>query len=188
MEKPDDLFDKEIAQMVDSFMNRPKYDELTVQIIDSIKDDDLVLAIMDNLWAKMRKDMSDDFEVISSLSRERQAIYSTYIVEGEVNNGGFNQFYFNSSGQYADMAVDGFELLEARKFCDLMKKANDTYLSEFNKITEKQDGTIEGFSQSYQENPLNQYDDEFYTLNEVEEIGNLQVQFIRKNKASFVDK
>lgn len=45
---------------------------------------------------------SDDFEIISSLPKPCQDIYSVYIIEGEVNNGGFNQCYFNSSRQFTN--------------------------------------------------------------------------------------
>lgn len=42
------------------------------------------------------------------------------MVEGEVNNGGFNQFYFNSSGQLPTWA---FEIIGANKFAELVQKA-----------------------------------------------------------------
>lgn len=50
------------------------------------------------------------------------------------------------------------------------------------KITKHQDGTIEGFSKSYDENPLNDFDTEFYELYQTENLQQIQVDYIRKIK------
>ena len=107
--------------------------------------------------------------------------------EAEVNNGGFNQFYFNSSGIFSDLAPEAFRRIGAPKFADLMNRANQLYRKENETITEKLDGTLEGFSDSYKNNPLNKLDDEFYELYEQEDLLKLQIGYIRKNKDKFVD-
>lgn len=93
-----------------------------------------------------------------------------WALEAEVNNGGYNQFYFNSSGQFYKHLPDALKLVGAPKFADLTKRANNTFEKENPKITQHQDGTIEGFSKSYDENPLNKFDDEFYDLYETENL------------------
>jgi hypothetical protein len=55
-------------------------------------------------------------------------------------------------------------LVGATKFADLTEKANNTYEKEYEKITSHYDGTLEGFSKSYEDNPLNEYDKTFYAL------------------------
>lgn len=186
MDESEKQFNKETNKLVDDFMNRPIYEDLTLEIIDSIRDEDLVLAIMDNMWVKMDKKMGNEFNIVSSLSEGRRAIFSTYLVEGEVNNGGFNQFYFNSSGQFAEMAEEGFACIGAREFAELMGRVNATYIREYDEITKDQDGTLEGFSKSYEDNPLSEYDDEFYRLNESASLDTLQVKFIRENREQFI--
>jgi hypothetical protein len=47
---------------------------------------------------------------------------------------------------------------------------------------------VEGFSKSYDDNPLNKFDDEFYDLYKSEDLEQLQVDFIRKHKLEFIDK
>ncbi len=79
-------------------------------------------------------------------------------------------------------------MVGANKFADLTKRANDTFEKENPKITQHQDGTIEGFSKSYEDNPLNKFDDEFYDLYKTENLQQIQVTFIRKHKAEFIDK
>lgn len=82
---------------------------------------------------------------------------------------------------------DALKLVEANKYSELTKRANETFEKENPKITQHQDGTIEGFSKSYEDNPLNKFDDEFYKLYETENLQQLQVDFIRKHKTEFID-
>jgi hypothetical protein len=44
-----------------------------------------------------------------------------------------------------------------------------------------------GFSKSYKDNPLNKFDDAFYALYDQENLQQLQVDFVRKNKQFFID-
>ena len=113
----------ELLKSVNDFMNRPIYKVLTIQLIDN----DLEQAVIDNIYEQVGDNYAKEFEHVQELTRGQQAMFSAWWVEAEVNNGGFNQFYFNSSGRYAQMAVDGFELFGATKFADLMRRANQVY-------------------------------------------------------------
>ena len=108
------------------------------------------------------------------------------MLQAEVNNGGFNQFYYNSSGQFSEMAKDGLEYIGAEKFFELVEKANKTYSNIKDALESKDDGTIESFSESYENNPLNDFDDKFYELEESENLDSLQIVFIRENKEEFI--
>lgn len=180
--------DKQIEESIKAFQNRPIYKELTSEIFDSINDDDLIQSIMDNIWEKMNKKMSNEYKVIKSLSKERQAIYVVWLVEAEVNNGGFNQFYFNSSGQFADQMEESFVLIQAPGFAEIANKANKIYKDNYKEITGDYDGSIESFSESYEDNPLNDLDTEFYNQYETENLVELMTKFIRDNKKQFLDK
>ena len=114
------------------------------------------------------------------------SIFSIWMLQAEVNNGGFNQFYYNSSGQFSEMAKDGLEYIGAEKFAELVEKANKTYSDIKDELESKDDGTIESFSESYEDNPLNDFDDKFYELEESENLDSLQIVFIRKNKEEFI--
>lgn len=46
---------------------------------------------------------------MEALSAEQRAFYITQILEMEVNNGGFSQFFFNSSGMFANELISSFE-------------------------------------------------------------------------------
>ena len=176
-----------IASSVDEFKNRPIHKKLSEQIIDTTSDENLLQVVFDNLSEKQPNDYKKEYETVISWNKSRQAIYMIWILEAEVNNGGYNQFYFNSSRQFYKHLPEALKLVGATKFADLTERANKTLESENEKITKHQDGTIEGFSKSYDENPLNDFDTEFYELYKTENLQQIQIDFIRKNKKEFTD-
>lgn len=172
-----------LNESIEEFKNRPIYKKLTEQIIINTSDDELLQVVFDNLSS----DYGNDFETVISWNNSKKAIYIIWVLESEVNNGGYNQFYFNSSGQFYKYLPDALKLVGANKFSDLMKQANEVFEKDNPKITQHQDGTIEGFSKSYQDNPLNKFDDQFYELYKTENLQQLQVNFIRKHTAEFIE-
>ena len=180
--------EEQLSNSVEAFKNRPIHKELTKQIIDTTEDENLLQVVFDNLSEKQPTDYEKEYETVMSWNKSRQAIYMIWLLEGEVNNGGYNQFYFNSSGQFYKYLPEALRLVGAPKFAYLTEKANMTFEKENAKITKYQDGTIEGFSKSYDDNPLNDFDTEFYELYQTENLQQIQVDFIRKNKKEFIDK
>ncbi|MFN8299535.1 MAG: DUF4375 domain-containing protein [Chitinophagales bacterium] len=163
-----DTMSQQMAKSLEEFKNRPIHKRLTSEIFDGISDDNIEQAIMDNIWAKMDKDMSNDYEVVTHLSSPRQAIYIVWQVESEVNNGGFDQFYFNSSGRFANKAENAFKEIGSAKFANLMHRANKTYNAN-------------------NETPLSDLDAEFYNLYKLENLNEIKVAFIKKHKTDFID-
>jgi hypothetical protein len=180
-----DSIDAQMNSAFEEFKNRPIYKVLTVEIIDNTPDDKLLQTIIDNLYEKIPKDYSKEYQTVLSWSVSQQAIYFITNLDGEVNNGGFNQWYYNSSGQFAKFTPDALKLIGAIKFSELVTRANRIYRIENEKITKHQDGTIEGFSKSYEDNPLDGLDSEYYDLKE--DLQGLQIEFIRKHKNDFID-
>ncbi|WP_228520557.1 DUF4375 domain-containing protein [Flavobacterium sp. CSZ] len=179
--------DEKITQSIEEFNNRKIYTKLTEELLDNTSDDKLLQLVFDNLSQKNSEHYENEFANVMSWNKSKQAIYIIWVLESEVNNGGYNQFYFNSSGQFYKYLPDALKLVGANKYSELTKRANETFEKENPKITQHQDGTIEGFSKSYEDNPLNKFDDEFYKLYETENLQQLQVDFIRKHKTEFID-
>ena len=178
---------EQIANSVEAFKNRPIHKELSEQIIDTTSDENLLQVVFDNLSEKQPTDYEKEYETVMSWNKSRQAIYMIWALEAEVNNGGYNQFYFNSSGQFYKHLPDALKLVGANKFADLTQHANDIFEKENEKISKHQDGTIEGFSKSYEDNPLNEFDTKFYELYKTENLQELQVEYIRKHKKEFIE-
>jgi len=187
----DSALDKETQDLIDKsfkeFNNRKIYDKLTDEIIDQTSDDNLLQTVFDNIETNFEDGELYSVEKIRKLSDGKQAIFSIWMLQAEVNNGGFNQFYYNSSGQFSEMALTGLKLINAEKFADLLDRANKTYSKIADVLKEKDDGKIESFSESYDNSPLNKLDDEFYELDETERLDSIQIKYIRENKTQFTD-
>lgn len=166
--------------------NISKKSNLTEIIIDTTNNNDLAYLIFSDLSNQISDNYEHEYEIVLSWNKYKQTIYFIWLLEAEVNNGGYNQFYFNSSGQFADLVPDALKMIGAYKFAKLTEKANKIYKSQNTKITEHLDGTLEGFSKSYKNNPLNDLDDEFYKFYNTENLQKLQTDFIRKNKKEFL--
>ena len=190
--KPDSKseIDQEMQDLIDKsfeeFNNRKIYETLTVEIIDKTEDDKLLQTVFDNIETNFEEGEQYTLDKISKLTKGQQAIFSIWILQAEVNNGGFNQFYYNSSGQFSEMAKDGLDFIGAEKFAELVEKAKSTYSEIKDELESKDDGTIESFGESYIDNPLNDLDDKFYELEESENLDSLQIVFIRKNREHFI--
>ena len=66
-------------------------------------------------------------EHMNRLSYEEQVICICNILEQEVNNGGFDQFLFNSSGNYAHRVEECLRAIGADKTADICRKAFSAY-------------------------------------------------------------
>ena len=85
------------------YRNRKIYKKLTVNILKKIPNHKLEQTILDNIDTKFKKGEQYTLEKISKLTKGQQAVFSTFWLEGEVYNGGFNQYYFNPSGKFSKM-------------------------------------------------------------------------------------
>jgi hypothetical protein len=184
--KADRALDEQIEKSIEDFMTQPVYKKLTIQIIDSTSDESLLQTVFDNLSQKFSAG-KDEYKTVLEFNRSQQAIYVLWELEAEVNNGGFNQYYTNSSGQFANLTPNALKLVGANKFSELVNRANRIYEDENALIKKYQDGSTVGFSKSYEDNPLNELDDEFFEYYQDENLMQLQVAFIRKNKTDFID-
>jgi hypothetical protein len=89
-----------------------------------------------------------------SLTTGQRMLYATLEVEDEVNNGGFNQYFFNTSGESLNDAIRGFETFGSRLHAKLARQARGIYAKDMQRIANAQaDGTLEAFSESYDDEP-----------------------------------
>lgn len=175
--------DDSVLQSLDDFKNRNKYTSLNVETIRAIPDDRLEQAIVDYVIHKLESGL-DKATILGSLSEGNRALWLTWIVEGEVNNGGFNQYYWNTDGRYSSEAVASFEFFNASQHAALMREANTVRGKEVATISEYEGkNTLEAFSESYKTSKLAPLDERFYSL--TEDLSALRVARIRQSPELF---
>ena len=66
----------------------------------------------------------------AKLSRENQLFSATNLVIGEVYNGGFDQYFHNSSADYFNLAIEGLNTMQASKSLALLMSAKTLIFGE----------------------------------------------------------
>ncbi|HVM72932.1 MAG TPA: DMP19 family protein [Anaerolineales bacterium] len=176
----------DISKSVNDFKNRQIYKELTPEILATIPDNNLEQAIVDYIGAKLI-DYRNTLAYVSNMPSGFQIIYSTWILESEVNNGGFNQFFINPSGQFTEMALMSLKRLNATKHYALLEKAIAIHTQEkesypLKKLYSRK--TLKAFVTSYKYSSLDKCDKEFYKHGDG--LSKLRVQYIRENPSDFI--
>jgi hypothetical protein len=148
----------------------------------SIADDQVEHAILDYVYARMNG--HEEAEILAMMPAGIRALYVTAGVEDEVNNGGFNQYYWNSTGRFAEEAVAAFEFFGAHQYAELMREANRIHAAEAAQIEKlKEQGSLQAFSDSYKVSKLGPLDERFYKIEE--NLSALRIAKIRSDPALF---
>ncbi len=143
-----------------------KTDELA-----SLEGDDIVHAVFQSIAKEIWIDKKVDMDYFTKLPIQKRVIYKTYLLEMEVNNGGFSQFYSNRGYELAEDIPKFMEMIGAQNHGEIVKEANNYIIA--NKI------------ESLDENPLNKLDERFYLESNVNNILKLQTNYIKRNLTYF---
>lgn len=69
-------------------------------------------------------------EGFRSLSEAEQLYYALTLFQNEINNGGFHQFFFNSSGSYYEVIEGGLVTFDEPKMLELLHRAKQSLFPE----------------------------------------------------------
>ena len=179
-------FDKAFDEAMKDFRNRKKYSFLDEKTLESIPDEKLLQAIIDYVADEiLRGDYKNDYDIIKKQTNGIQYIWAVWGLEVEVNNGGFNQYFYNPSGQFAEEAAAGCRAIGAPEMAEIVEGAIKTHFSEMELYRKtKEDGTMEAFMDSYKESKLDQWDEEFFKY--PDDLQTLMIQYIRSHYSEFV--
>lgn len=179
--------EEQIFNSVEEYQNKATQTIFTKEAIDTTSNENLVENIFESLYAIHVAPNPQEYETVLTWNKSRQAIYVVHMFKGEVNNGGYNQYYANISGEFYKLLPEALKRIGANKFAEQAQQANNTYEKENKQITQHQDGTVKGFSESYKNSPLEKYTDAFFDLYETENLEQLMIDYIRKHKTDFID-
>jgi len=187
--KTDDAgIDEQIETSLKDFENRKRYTSFTAEILKKIPDDMLETAVLDYIAdVKIKNHYDREYYIIKSMSRGFQNIYITWNLENEVNNGGFIQYFYNTSGKFNGEVVESLHNIGGYKTEKIVIDALAVYNKEIaihNKA--KQNGSMESFMNSYSESELDRLDDLFYKSGE--DLSKLRIRYIRENTDQFITK
>jgi hypothetical protein len=166
------------------FKPKEEYKSLSYEKLKSYSGDELDNAVAEHVLWRIGEDSSRTKEIVSSLPSGVQVIYTTFELECEVMNGGLNQYFWNSSGAFAEETVKHLKLLGAENHAHLLENAIAIRQREKPKMEKyKKEGTIDAFSRSYEDTELNDLDTEFYKL--TDDLRVLRVKYVREHPEAF---
>ncbi|WP_445722177.1 DMP19 family protein [Flavobacterium sp.] len=144
-----------------------------------IKDEtESILEIQEILWKKT--ELFDDF---GNLNEAEKTFLYVEILEAEINNGGFDQFFFNSSGDYANEILEALKKIGALKTVKIVEEAYKNFpenpIPKDNNIRRE---ILENINEQTSEK-WTQLEDKFYLYEE--NIGGLVLDYVRKNINKF---
>ena len=111
-------------------------------------------------------------------------IFTTIVLQDEVDNGGLDQFFQNPSGQFANEALEDLKRIGATKHAKILHDA--ILLHKHDEIIGSKTPTRKSHDRplSYSEGRMSELDDLFYNCKE--NLSTLRIRFIRKHPTLFV--
>jgi uncharacterized protein DUF4375 len=141
-----------------------RFRQLTPELLASLSADEIADAIVQHVHHRVAGAWGSEAPIIRALPAGVRAVYTTWLVDAEVNAGGFHQYFFNSSGQYAGDALAGYELLGAEDYAAIMRSAIATYEIDREQLDVVEADDPATFAGSPVHNALREIDQRYYAL------------------------
>jgi len=122
-------------------------------------------------------------EKIENLTDEQKNFYLITVCEGEINNGGINQFYFNSSGDFSHETVTALTAIGAQKTANIIKTANDQFPNKSVPQDRVKRQEILAQIEAKANKVWDELDDKFYSY--PDKLDKLIFDYVLKNKDKF---
>jgi len=152
--------------------------------LSKLPDENLADAIVEYVSEKSGNDERRAFDVLNVSPQGVRYIYATWWVDGEVNNGGFHQYFWNHGDWMADVAIAAYEVMGGNEYAAIMREATSIWRGERETMKSFQErGTLEAFSESNKHTRLGPLDERYYDLQGM--VYRLQIDFIRNHPEKF---
>jgi hypothetical protein len=159
--------------------------QIDLQALSQMNDEDLEQALLAHVFAKLKTMPYDAVEAIASLPEGFGPYYVSWLVEAEVSNGGFHQFFWNPSSNFADGAANAFRAIGDHATAGIVSQALESALAELPETAKfMKIGTLEAFSQSAKRSKLVAFDKAFYER--APALPGLRARYFRANSHLFV--
>ena len=144
--------------------------KITTEVIKSLTDEQLDELVYSKATDLYLGTFGKSFKGTGNHQLLKQ-IFATTVLDNEVRNGGFDQFFYNS-GELGDFAFEGLKILGADQHADLCKQAIDINREQSPEFKHERELRFDSL------------DEQYYTL---EKIRIKRQKFIRENVNKFMD-
>ena len=161
--------------------NKKKYDASNFDIESVLKNREevkIIIAISDYI-----NNISNYGENLGKLTKPQKYFLFIDDLEGEVNNGGFNQYYFNSSGANSLEVIDALNAIGAFKTSLIVKKANEQFPGGVAPKDRKKRITLESEIEDKANPVWEKCDEDFFKYED--NIDELLIKYVKEHKSEF---
>ena len=121
---------------------------------------------------------------MAALTPEEQVFYVCYVLEGEVNNGGFSQYLYNSSGNDAYRVAECMEAIGAMNTAQICRTAIAAFDQPIPHDWTERQNFLDDFLTDDVDEILNECDSRFYDYED--NLEQLTYSYIQAHKSSFI--
>jgi hypothetical protein len=120
---------------------------------------------------------------LESFSKPERFVYAVQGMSREVNNGGWNQFFFNSSGELAFDLVPALEAMGSKENLSIARRALERFGKPASLSEDDRSKHLAKITKDDEENPWEELEDEFYE--NPEDLDTMILSYIAKNPGEF---
>jgi hypothetical protein len=169
-----------LAASIRSWEARRRFGALTPEVLAGFGDDVLELGVIVFVLEFRLWPVQGLIAVFAKLQAGFSAVYTTWMLDAEVANGGFHQYFWNTGGAYVGLVQDGLRRLGAaehlRVFEDAVQRAAAQDRPDVGGLPAR--AQMEAFSESALAGSFDGVDAAWYQLGE---LSAARVRFIRAN-------
>ena len=159
--------------------NKPNKGSLDIDHIWDLTDtNDFVVAMTEHLDNKTQ--YGDNMSVLSEAER---TFYITQTLEMEINNGGFSQFFYNTSGNFSSELVNAFSAIGANATAVICQKAISAFGQDIPTDQEERQKMLDELESEELNEILEECDNAFFDY--ADDLNELNYTFAINNKKSF---
>lgn len=124
---------------------------------------------------------------LSAFTREQRLVFAVLWYDSEVNNGGHDQFFFNSTGIVWKDALDGLKSIGAEECAENLQKVIDKWGGSIPFDREERQEKLDGLYDNEKDESIDIFDenDSFYYDSE-DDLEELIVKYAKANPKAFV--
>ena len=159
---------------------------ISSEVISGISDEEIQYVLFDRVWFRAGEINQNAMEFAATQSDGLRMVFHVTILDAEIGNGGFNQYFFNELDQFFDEQINGLGLIKATKHQDLLRLAaslrrREEQNAELQRLYEAQ--TMESFMATYEFTTLGECDQGWYALESA--LASSIVRYVRENAREF---
>lgn len=157
-----------------------------------------IIVIISNKENKVLREMLSDSEINDYIidlwvnydennkyTQEQLVVISLTAYDSEINNAGLNQFFSNSSREFAPIISDSLDKVKALKHKELFDNFIKENKIDLKKLESFDTDNVDEFIDQYDEYPFDEFDSEYYQL---ESLTNLILAYSKNNYNKIIKK